>query len=282
MVIKEIYTISELLNEVSNAKQEFKAKIGDGVESSNKKEQDKAVRDITKDAEKIDNPRRKQTDKDLPAAEPNDWNKTTMDVNFEVDAPKSYKDRVRAQALGYPSVYNMNNNDYDPSLDFEGNKDFYDDRKKMSDRRNTLDTQERESGLKARMKTKTDYDNKTMFENSLPKKRLVFKNTTFLSEEQVLKAVPEDYRVDENRFFMQDRNGTDFLVECKADPFGYVHMEIVNSLNKQQVNEELDKMRQLADYKYTDTYKKVKRNCKSASDLNESLDIVRNLMNNNQ
>ncbi len=282
MVIKEIYTISELLNEVSNAKQEFKAKIGDGVESSNKKEQDKAVRDITKDAEKIDNPRRKQTDKVLPAAEPNDWNKTTMDVNFEVDAPKSYKDRVRAQALGYPSVYNMNNNDYDPSLDFEGNKDFYDDRKKMSDRRNTLDTQERESGLKARMKTKTDYDNKTMFENSLPKKRLVFKNTTFLSEEQVLKAVPEDYRVDENRFFMQDRNGTDFLVECKADPFGYVHMEIVNSLNKRQVNEELDKMRQLADYSYTDTYKKVKRNCKSTSDLTESLDIVRNLMNNNQ
>lgn len=282
MVIEKYYTLSELLNEVSNAKQEFKAKIGDGVESSNKKEQDKVVRDITKDAEKIDNPRRSQTDKVLPAAEPNDWNKSTLDVNFETNASQSYKDRVRAQTLGYPSVHNMNKNDYDPSLDFEGNKDFYEDRKKMSDRRNTIDTQEREAGLKARMKTDTDYSNKTMFESSLPKKRLVFKNTTFLSEAQVLKAVPEDYRIDNNRFYMQDRTGTDYLVECKADPFGYVHVEIANSLNKQQINEELDKMRQLADYNYSDTYKKVNRECKKVNDLTESLDIVRNLMDNNQ
>lgn len=279
MVIEKYYTLSELLNEVSNAtKQEFDAKVGDGVEKFNKKEQDKAVRDITKDAEKIDNPRRNEKDEKLPAVEPNDYNKTTMDVRFEADAPESYKERVRAQALGYPSVQNMENNDYADYLDFEGNKKFYDDRKKMSQYRNTLDTQERESGLKARMKTATDYSNKTMFEDKsyLPKKRLVFKNTTFLTESQVLNAVPEDYRIDNNRFYMQDRTGTDYLVECKADPFGFVHMEITNTLNKQLVNEELEKMRRLADYKYSDDNVKVKKT--NIEDMSESIHNLRNLL----
>ena len=281
MVIEEYYTISELLNEVSNTKQEFKAKIGNGVESSNKREQEKAVRDITKDAEKMDNPRRNQKDKELPAVEPNDYNKTTMDVRFEADAPQSYKDRVRAQALGYPSVQNMNNNDYATYLDFDGNKDFYNDRKKMSDHRNEIEKQERESGLKARLKTATDYSNKSMFENKdyLPKKRLVFKNTMFLSEAQVIKAVPEDYRIDENRFYMQDKTGTDYLVECKADPFGYVHVEVVNRLNKVEVNEELDKMRRLADYRYSDDNKKVKKS-NSVEEMSESIKNFRELLNN--
>lgn len=281
MVIEEYYTISELLNEVSNTKQEFKAKIGNGVESSNKREQEKAVRDITKDAEKMDNPRRNQKDKELPAVEPNDYNKTTMDVRFEADAPQSYKDRVRAQALGYPSVQNMEKNDYATYLDFDGNKDFYNDRKKMSDHRNEIEKQERESGLKARLKTATDYSNKTMFENKdyLPKKRLVFKNTMFLSEAQVIKAVPEDYRIDENRFYMQDKTGTDYLVECKADPFGYVHVEVVNRLNKVEVNEELDKMRRLADYKYSDDNKKVKK-LNSVEEMSESIKNFRELLNN--
>lgn len=281
MVIEEYYTISELLNEVSNTKQEFKAKIGHGVESSNKREQEKAVRDITKDAEKMDNPRRNQKDKELPAVEPNDYNKTTMDVRFEADAPQSYKDRVRAQALGYPSVQNMEKNDYATYLDFDGNKDFYNDRKKMSDHRNEIEKQERESGLKARLKTATDYSNKTMFENKdyLPKKRLVFKNTMFLSEAQVIKAVPEDYRIDENRFYMQDKTGTDYLVECKADPFGYVHVEVVNRLNKTEVNEELDKMRRLADYRYSDDNKKVKKS-NSVEEMSESIKNFRELLNN--
>lgn len=281
MVIEEYYTISELLNEVSNTKQEFKAKIGNGVESSNKREQEKAVRDITKDAEKMDNPRRNQKDKELPAVEPNDYNKTTMDVRFEADAPQSYKDRVRAQALGYPSVQNMEKNDYATYLDFDGNKDFYNDRKKMSDHRNEIEKQERESGLKARLKTATDYSNKTMFENKdyLPKKRLVFKNTMFLSEAQVIKAVPEDYRIDENRFYMQDKTGTDYLVECKADPFGYVHVEVVNRLNKTEVNEELDKMRRLADYRYSDDNKKVKK-LNSVEEMSESIKNFRELLNN--
>ena len=151
-------------------------------------------------------------------------------------------------------------------------------RKKMSKARDERDTDERESGLKAREK-ETDYGNKTMFESKKPTKRLVFRNTKFLSEAQVLQRVPEDYRVDENKFYMQDKTGTDYLVECKADPFGFVHMEVTNRINKTEINEQLEKMRRLADYNYGDDNVKINRN--DIEDMSESINDFRKLLNNN-
>jgi len=280
MKLEEYYTIGELLlNETSNAKQEFKAKIGDGVESSNKKEQEKAVRDITKDAEELDKVGRKDEKPVQPRVEFPDYNKTTLDVNFEYEPGKEWKDRVEAQAEGYPSVQNKENNSYDQALGFDGNKNFYDARKKMSKDRNDLDTIERESGLKARIKKdEIDYSNKTAFNEAKQIKRLVFKNTTFLSESQVLSKVPEDYRVDENRFYMRDKTGTDYLIECKADPFGYVHMQVVNKFNKQAINEELEKMKKLAGYRYSDDNKKVDTG--KMETMSESISNFREKLNN--
>ncbi|MBQ2175461.1 MAG: hypothetical protein II453_10515 [Alphaproteobacteria bacterium] len=280
MKLEEYYTIGELLlNETSNTKQEFKPKIGDGVESSNKKEQEKAVRDITKNAEKLDDEGRKDEKPVKPSVEFPDYNKTTLDANFEYDPGKDWKDRVEAQAQGYPSVQNREKNGYDQSLDFEGNKKFYDARKEMSNDRNDLDTIERESGLKARIKKdEIDYSNKTPFNEARQIKRLKFKNTIFLSESHLLSKVPEDYRVNENRFYMQDKTGTDYLIECKADPFGYVHMQVVNKFNKQVINEELEKMKKLAGYRYSDDNKKVDTG--KMETMSESISNFREKLNN--
>lgn len=93
-----------------------------------------------------------------------------------------------------------------------------------------------------------------------------------------MSKVPEDYRVDENRFYMQDKTGTDYLIECKADPFGYVHMEVVNKFNKESINEELEKMKRLAGYKYSDDNKKV--DTKKIGTMSESINNFRELLNN--
>lgn len=342
MKLEEYYNIGELLhlNEES-ARNEFKPKFGNGAERSSS-DNDKAVKDIIKNASQLEKGVEKNDIERKEDVEFPDFNKTTLDVNFEYDPGKDWKNRIEAQAEGYPSVENKENNDYDKSLDFEGNKKFYDKRKEMSKDRNALDTIERESGLKARIKKdEIDYSDKTAFVNegdykvkvyanqanrtkefedekeaekyakNLKKdnpnyrvnindreltdsdmksddekqvnegkkiKRLKFKNTTFLSESQVLSKVPEDYRVDENRFYMQDRTGTDYLVECKADPFGYVHMEIVNKFNKQVINEELEKMKRLAGYKYSDDNKRVDN--KNLEDMSESISNFRELLNN--
>ena len=280
MKLEEYYTIGELLlNETSNTKQEFKAKIGDGVESSNKKEQEKAVRDITKDAEELDKVGRKNEKPVQPRVEFPDYNKTTLDVNFEYEPDDAWKDRVKAQVEGYPSVQNKEKNGYDQSLGFDGNENFYKARKEMSKDRNDLDTIERESGLKARIKKdEIDYSNKTAFNEAKQIKRLKFKNTIFLSESHLLSKVPEDYRIDENRFYMQDKTGTDYLIECKADPFGYIHMQVVNKFNKQVINEELEKMKRLTGYRYSDDNKKVDMG--KMETMSESISNFREKLNN--
>lgn len=280
MKLEEYYTIGELLlNETSGTKQEFKAKIGNGVESSNKREQEKAVRDITKDAEELDKVGRKNEKPVQPRVEFPDYNKTTLDVNFEYEPDDAWKERVKAQVEGYPSVQNKEKNGYDQSLGFDGNENFYKARKEMSNDRNDLDTIERESGLKARIKKdEIDYSNKTPFNESKQIKRLKFKNTIFLSESHLLSKVPEDYRVDENKFYMQDKTGTDYLIECKADPFGYVHMQVVNKFNKQVINEELEKMKKLAGYRYSDDNKKVDTG--KMESMSESISNFREKLNN--
>ena len=357
MKLEEYYTVGELLqlNEES-ARNEFKPKFGVGAKRGSS-DNDKAVKEIIKNASELDKDAQKEDNPKKPEVEFKDFNKTTLDVNFEYDPGKPWKDRIEAQAKGYPSVQNMKKNDYDPALGFDGNEKFYDIRKKQSEEQNDLNTIERESGLKARIKKdEIDYSDKTAFNESkqikrlnedyehklqhagdvldyyanlthdtghklssdqinqiknllmwleetnandnqvqdeyinLAKqlisgnsfneskqiKRLKFKNTTFLSEKHLLSKVPEDYRVDENKFYMQDKTGTDYLVECKADPFGYVHMEVINKFNKQVINEELEKMKKLSGYKYSDDNKKV--NTKELEDMSESISNFRQLL----
>lgn len=279
MKLEEYYTIGELLqiNEES-ARNEFKPKFGNGAER-NSNNNDKAVKEIIKNASELEKGVKRDDTPVKPRVEFPDYNKTTLDANFEYEPGKEWKDGVEAQAEGYPSVQNKEKNGYDQSLGFDGNENFYKARKEMSKDRNDLDTIERESGLKARIKKdEIDYSDKTSFNEAKQIKRLIFKNTTFLSESQVLSKVPEDYRVDENRFYMRDKTGTDYLIECKADPFGYVHMEIVNKFNKQVINEELEKMKRLAAYKYSDDNKKVDSG--KMETMSESISNFREKLNN--
>ena len=77
---------------------------------------------------------------------------------------------------------------------------------------------------------------------------------------------------------MQDKTGTDYLIECKADPFGYVHMQVVNKFNKQVINEELEKMKKLAGYRYSDDNKKVDTG--KMESMSESISNFREKLNN--
>lgn len=279
MKLEEYYTIGELLqiNEES-ARNEFKPKFGNGAER-NSNNNDKAVKEIIKNASELDKDAQREDKPVKPKVEFPDYNKTTLDVNFEYEPDDAWKERVKAQVEGYPSVQNKEKNGYDQSLGFDGNENFYKARKEMSKDRNDLDTIERESGLKARIKKdEIDYSNKTPFNEAKQIKRLKFKNTIFLSESHLLSKVPEDYRIDENRFYMQDKTGTDYLIECKADPFGYVHMEVVNKFNKQVINEELEKMKKLAGYRYSDDNKKVDSG--KMETMSESISNFREKLNN--
>jgi hypothetical protein len=327
MVQNEYYTIGEFLQLHESATSEFNPKFGNGAER-NSKANEKAVKDILNNAQELDKKAWKEKKERKPEIEFEDYNKTTMDVNFEYEPSKEWKERVKKLAtVGTES----DRADY---YDTEGNEKFYNARKKNAKDRADRNEKERQKGIVGRNNTdhkakdysdknafvnevalntpispkvngansiqqfthdpadpgqegdismsdgisdKTQNQRKTVAESFKPLKRLKFKNTVFLSESQVLAKVPEDYRVNENKFYMQDKTGTDYLVECKSDPFGYVHMEITNKLNKQSINEELNKIKRLADYNYKDDNVKIDKS--QISGMSESINNLRKLLN---
>lgn len=271
-----IYTVKQLLqlNEEST-KNEFNPKFGNGVKR-NSNDNDKAVKEILKNAESLNKGVENKKIKRKPEIEFKDYNKTPMDVNFEYEPSKQWKERVEKLAT------DGTESDKADYYSTDTNKEFYKNRNKNYKERSEREENERKKGIVGNNNTQNkakDYTNISGYvnENAKPLKRLKFKNTIFLSEAQVLAKVPEDYRVDENKFYIQDKTGTDYLVECKADPFGYVHMEITNKLNKKIINEELDKMRKLADYNYKDDNVKIDKS--QISGMSESINNLRQLLN---
>lgn len=246
------YTLGELTSYLKEStKGEFNPKKGPKVDSENAKNNEKAVDDIMSDVKVhsgVKVPKRHTDAEDI-----NDHNKTTLDLRFDYDPGDAYKERVRAQVEGYPSAPNKKTTDAeDGGASFEGGKKFYKERSKISKKLNKRDKEIKHAGLKSRMLPQGDFENDTLFTQNESKtmKRLYFKNTQFLSESQMFDRIPEDYKKDGNVFIMRDATGTDYLVECKIDDeFGYVKMKVINKMNKQTVNEELDRIRKLYGYK---------------------------------
>ena len=246
----KIYSLSELTKVISES-QEFKPVMGKNVETDDKKNNEKAVKDIMKETDEYDGgfteKERKTNTEDSV-----DYNKTTLDVDFAYEPSDSYKERVKAQVKGFPSVENEKNTEIEEndSLDFDGNEKFYDEQKKKREEVSKTKTDIKHAGLKSHNLPKENFKDKTIFKNeNKTMKRLHFKNTVFLSEAQMLKKVPEEYKIDGNKFYMKDANGTEYLIECVKDKtVDYVYTNVIGVTNKQKINEELNRIKELSSY----------------------------------
>lgn len=250
-MLSKRYTFGELNRILMESHNEFNPKIGDKVESEDKKNNEKAVDDIMKQSKEFDGgitDKKRNTNKE----DIQDFNKTTLDVEFASEPGEAYRERVKAQVHGFPSADNEKNSkikEDNKSLDFEGNEKFYDAQKKKSEEISDKEAELKHAGLKARELPKEDFKNDTLFKENKTMKRLHFKNTVFLSEAQMLKKVPEEYRTSDGRFIMKDASGTEYLVECSYNKeFNHSKLTVVNKTNKEQINEQLDRMRELFDY----------------------------------
>jgi hypothetical protein len=76
-------------------------------------------------------------------------------------------------------------------------------------------------------------------------KRLKFNKTTFLDESHALSLIPEHYKIEENKFMMIDPKGNEYLVEWKNGKG-----ETVDYSNKNKINEQLDRIKNLMNFKY--------------------------------
>lgn len=247
MNTKDKYTFSEL-NKIIKESTDNKPVIGKNVIKTDAQNNVKAVNDIIKSTIKEqpkDNSKRKtnhESEKDL--------NRTTLDLKYTTEPSKEYKDRVKAQVHGFPSVENEKNSDAkdNESLDYEGNENFYDEQSEKNKKIVNNSEKGKQAGLKSHNLPKENFKINSLFnENKL--KRLYFKNTIFLSESQMINRIPEDYKIDGNKFIMKDSIGNEYIVECVVDDtFKYKKINVLSYINKNKLNEQFEKMNKLSNY----------------------------------
>lgn len=244
------YTLSELKEALFKESNDSKPLVGKTVIKDNAKNNVKAVRDIMKQAEDYnDVPKKKRrTNSELE----NDLNKTTLDVEFAYEPSQDYKDRIESQAKGFSSVSDEKNSSAkdNDSLYFDGNEKFFDSLKKRSYKKNDFKSTLKHAGLKTHNLPKETTKIKSPFNENKIMKRLHFKNTIFLNEENAKKRIPEDYKIDNNKFYIKDSIGNEYLVECTKDSVvDYIHTDVkLVKASPKVVNEELSRIKELTSY----------------------------------
>lgn len=243
------YTLGELMKVMLKESSEQKPVVGKNVWRDNSQNNVKAVEDIMKQTKEYDDV--KEEKRSSNPENITDYNKTTLDVNFSYEPSKDYKERVKAQVQGFPSVENKKISEIEKndSLDFEGNDEFYKNNKKKQTEVSDVKIDTKHAGLKSHNLPKENFKDKTIFTNENKKMKRLQYNKAFLSEEHVLKKVPDDYKVDGNRFMMKDVNGVEYIVECTKDKtVDYVYTKVVQVINRNAVNEQLERIKQLTNY----------------------------------
>lgn len=283
MSVSKRYTLNELRT-LMEERNEFKARLGDGVENNDKKNNKKGVEDILKDTERVSG-RSTQKKNDKTGDNVRDDNKTTLHLNFDNDPGKQYKDRVE-QLVKYGTPHKMNNDEKDieknGGSDFSGNEDFYKEITKNITDRSKKETDLKHAGLKSHNLPKENFKSNTLVKEGKTMKRLHFKNTRFLSEAQIINKVPEEYKTDGNRFYMRDNTGTDYLVECRVDKeFNHTTINVLNKINKTELNEQLNRMRSLSNYESSDYFNGTSTESRKTEDnmVSEMLDIMKRIEN---
>lgn len=233
-----------------NSRKDFQPRYGTNVTSDDIKNNKQAVEDIMNNVQTIykglssDNSNNRTTPTNM-----RDLNKSTLDYNFNNEVSDTYKTRVKAQVHGYSSADNEKSVE-ERNADFEGNTKYYAGAMEKSEGWNEKEKRLKVSGLASRTLPEKSFDSKTLYTNEQKvMKRLRFKKSVFLNEEQVRDMVPEEYKVDGNRFIMTDANGKDWLVECAVDKdFNHAEVKVLGKFSKEGIDEQVARMRSLYSY----------------------------------
>lgn len=245
-----VYNVGDLRRLISeNVRSEFKPVIGPNVESDDKKNNEESYKNSEKRAKDFDGglnePEKIKLGKKI------DGNRTTIEYNPEVEPDEKYKERVAAQAKGYTSAAEEKNGipRGGVEMDDEGRilKQFTDAR----DEREKIKKDLEKSGLAARTYPDSAFDkNHLVNENKLKPKRLKFKRTRFVNEQQALSKIPEEYKVDGQRIHLVDADDTEYIVECSlSQRSGMVETNIVHKHNQRVMEEQVNRLFELMDYK---------------------------------
>lgn len=238
---KTIYTVGDLRRFVTESANEFKAKIGDGVESTEKEQNKKAYSDAKKRAKDYDGGLTKEMGGSDAKFEKEDDNMTLIDYNI-AGADDKYKSRVKTQMLGYTSELEQNNG-IEKQGDYSGNKKIFDTLSKHGEEKHKAKKELNKSGLQAKEWSDENFreDKDQMYEGKI--KVAKFKKTRFISEANMKGYIPESFKKTGQRFKMKDCVDSTYLCEWIGRDAVVLGHNDPNGLN-----EAISRMQELMNY----------------------------------
>lgn len=252
--MEQVLTVKAIKGLIKESQQEFKAKIGNGVESGNKANNGKAYSDAKKRAKDFDGGLSDEVGEKKAEYKKEDFNKTLMDYTPDNVTPE-YKKRVKKEFV---------NGD-------DENEKIYKEFKKSGEEQQKNEKELKKSGLQAREWSDEVFDKGNMYEsrdgfdmrkmlNSLNEKTtrkqfneshvktVLFKKTEFLNEAHMISRIPDDFKKNGTSFKMKDKNGSEYLVEWDNNK-----ANIIEHVNKKGMDESISRMKELFDYRPSDT-----------------------------
>ena len=291
-----VTTVGNMKKLVKESSQEFKAKIGPGVEDENKKNSKKACDTAEEEAKKFDGGLSKEVGEEHAKYDKTgDDNKTTMDYT-PANATPEYKERIHYQALGYASKKEKENG-MPKAGNFDDNEDIYKEFKRSGEEAQKNIALGKEAGLTARELPKKTFEHESMYEskdgfdmrqmmNHMQNiqevkepineriKTIYFKKTKFITENHMITKIPDDFKTNGLKFNMKDNDGNVYLVEWKNNK-----ANVISHINKNEVNESFKRMKELMEYKTSDTKTTVSERLNENEDkFKEQLDRIKKLM----
>ena len=252
--MEQVLTVKAIKGLIKESQQEFKAKIGNGVESGNKTNNGKAYSDAKKRAKDFDGGLSDEVGEKKAEYKKEDFNKTLMDYTPDNITPE-YKKRIKKEFV---------NGDKE-------NEKIYKEFKKSGEEQQKNEKELKKSGLQAREWPDEVFDKDNMYEsrdgfdmrkmlNSLNEKTtrkqfneshvktVLFKKTEFLNEAHMISRIPDDFKKNGTSFKMKDKNGSEYLVEWDNNK-----ANIIEHVNKKGMDESISRMKELFDYRPSDT-----------------------------
>ena len=252
--MEQVLTVKAIKGLIKESQQEFKAKLANGAESGSKTNNGKAYSDAKKRAKDFDGGLSDEVCEKKADYKKEDFNKTLMDYTPDNVTPE-YKKRVKKEFV---------NGDKE-------NEKIYKELKKSGEEQQKNEKELKKSGLQAREWPDEVFDKDNMYEsrdgfdmrkmlNSLNEKTtrkqfneshvktVLFKKTEFLNEAHMISRIPDDFKKNGTSFKMKDKNGSEYLVEWDNNK-----ANIIEHVNKKGMDESISRMKELFDYRPSDT-----------------------------
>jgi len=266
----KVADIRKVIREANETKNEFKPVYGKDVVSKNKMINTDAYKEIEKATKNYDGGV-KNSKKDVSAVTPAN-NRGMSDLEYD-SISKPFKDKVKSQLKGYTSkeAEELHKNDPFGNATFNDNEDIL---KHAREAKKEHDKTKTDGLVGSKYKKETEELRSTIGE-SKKISRIKFKRTEFLSEGHMLSKIPDEYKVKNRRFIMEDSCDNRYIIEWNDEkPI------VEKCLNERLVNEEINKIKSLYNYHSSDYYVKTTpiSRVNEGNEFSNMLDRARQLM----